>query len=287
MYSIISPFGEAFQDHGVWYQDYNVKDESTGEVTIKRYTHNGSNWVEAISNKVDINKRVGNNTSAINLKKNVVNLDKTLINLSKSSGIAMNNHTAKVAVVVDYSYSMDHLFESGAVQRALSRLVPIGLRFDDNGELDVWLFHSKHFRMDGMTLDNYDNYVNNVIKRSGINYGGTQYASVIEDLIQKYEVEEHSEVPAYVIFITDGDNSDKARTDEAIRKSSNYGIFIQFVGIGNAGFNYLRKLDDLSGRYCDNTGFIQVKDFDSMTDDDLYKSLLEQYTLWLKTMNLR
>ena len=58
-------------------------------------------------------------------------------------------------------------------------------------------------------------------------------------------------------------------------------MFVQFVGIGEESFSYLRKLDDLDGRECDNTGFISVKDMNKMNDNDLYTELLRQYKDWL------
>ena len=282
-----TPAGEAFQDNGVWYQDYNI--EENGQIVVKRYMHNGTDWVEA-PHKIDLTKRIPNTTAGINLKKNVVNLDKCLVNLSKRSGMYLGDHRAKVAVVVDYSGSMRPLYKDGSVQRTLSRLVPLGLRFDDNGEVDVWLFHGGFKRLEGMDLSNFDRYVSDVIDRSGERFGSTSYAPVINDLLKKYVREEPSSMPSYVIFITDGANDDKRRTDEVIRESSKYNVFIQFVGLDvykTEKFVYLRKLDDLTGRVCDNTGFFDTNNFDNMTDDDLYNALLEQYIDWLKVRGLR
>ena len=47
-------------------------------------------------------------------------------------------------------------------------------------------------------------------------------------------------------------------------------------------FDYLRKLDDLTGRRFDNTGFISVRDMDQLIDEQLYTKLLRQYVDWLK-----
>ena len=54
------------------------------------------------------------------------------------------------------------------------------------------------------------------------------------------------------------------------------------LGIGNESFSYLRKLDNLSGRQSDNTGFTAVKDMNRMSDTELYNELLRQYVDWLK-----
>lgn len=282
-----NPAGEAFQIDGVWHQDYNVQDPVTGEVSVKRYMYNGSGWVEA-KPKIDLTKNIPNTTSGINLRKNVVNLDKCLVNLSKNSGIDLGMHRARVAVIMDYSGSMRSQYTSGAVQRTLNRLVPLGLRFDDNGELDVWLFHNEAYRMNtGMNLSNYETYVDKVIKTSGVRFGGTSYAPAIIDVIKKYIREEPSDMPNFVIFITDGSNNDKRATDSAVRESSNHPVFVQFVGLGtDDDFAYLHKLDDLTGRSVDNTGFIEVADFDKMDDNKLYNELLSQYVDWLRVVGM-
>lgn len=283
--------GEAFQVNGVWHQDYSVQN-ADGSNSVVRYMHNGTDWVQATSTsgvaKIDLAKNIPDTAAGISLKKNVINLDKCLVNLSKSKGINLDIHRAKVATIVDFSGSMRSLYRNGSVQRTLSRLVPLGLRFDDNGELDVWLFHSGYKRLEGMGLDNFETYVDEVILGSGESFGCTSYSPVIKDAMKKYIDEEPSAYPAFLIFITDGSNDDKRQTDEVIRLSSRYNVFIQFVGLGkDDDFKYLKKLDDLSGRVQDNTGFIEIADFDKLSDEELYKRLLEQYADWIKAMGIK
>lgn len=285
----VTPAGEAFQQNGTWYQDYNVPDEVTGEMVIRRYMHNGTDWVPAPV-KIDLAKNIPNTEAGISLKKNVVNLDKCLVNLSKSSGINLGQHRARVAVVIDFSGSMRPLYRNGDVQRTLTRLIPLGLRFDDNGEVDVWLFHDGYRQLEGMNLNNYETYVDRVMLGSGERFGCTSYSPVIRDVINEYTVRNPSSMPAFVIFITDGANDDKRDTDRAIIDSSKNPIFIQFVGLDASRleeFAYLRKLDDLSGRPYDNTGFFKVADFDKMDDTQLYNALLEQYVDWLRATGIK
>lgn len=289
-----TPAGEAFQENGVWYQDYNVQD-ANGQVSVKRFMHDGANWVEApvaaptTSGKIDFTKKIPNTTAGINLKKNVVNLDKCLVDLTKKSGCNLGAHRARVAVVVDFSGSMRGLYRDGSVQRTLTRLIPLGLRFDDNGEVDVWLFHEGYRRMEGMNLDNFENYVNDVIMRSGERFGCTSYSPVIKDVLRKYVQEDPDTMPSFVIFITDGSNDDRRATNETIIESSKHNVFIQFVGLDQSRyetFDYLKKLDDLKGRPVDNTGFFSIHDFDEMSDEELYNELLSQYVDWLKAMRI-
>ena len=59
-------------------------------------------------------------------------------------------------------------------------------------------------------------------------------------------------------------------------------MFVQFVGIGrSSSFGYLKRLDNLSGRKHDNTGFIAVNDMNKMDDQTLYTEMLRQYNDWL------
>lgn len=90
--------------------------------------------------------------------------------------------------------------------------------------------------------------------------------------------------PTFILFITDGANADKANTDDIIRKSSEMNVFIQFIGIGHEQFRYLMKLDDMSGRKRDNTGFSKMKSLENASDVELYNNVLTQFSLWLKGM---
>ena len=68
-----------------------------------------------------------------------------------------------------------------------------------------------------------------------------------------------------------------------MKELSNYNMFVQFIGIGNENFKYLKSLDDMRGRKYDNTGFTAVKDMNQMTDEELYTEILRQYKNWLNT----
>lgn len=220
-------------------------------------------------------------STTIDMSKSTENLNKVLINMSKTSKIDMSKHTARVALAMDYSGSMANLFENGSVQDVVSRLLPIALKFDDNGELESWLFSNGKERLKPVTADNYSNYVKKVMMKAKMSMGGTNYSPVLEDIVSYYKDVEPSEVPAFIIFITDGDNWDQYETNAIVRELSNYNMFVQFIGIGNASFNYLKSLDDMEGRKHDNTGFTAVRDMNKMTDEELYTEILRQYKDWL------
>lgn len=256
----------------------------------------------------------------INLEKHVINLSKTVINLSKQANVDLGATTAKVVVVLDYSGSMSNLYGNGTVQKTLKRLVPLGLTFDDNGEIDVYLFQNSYKRMPAMTIDNYENYVKDVINKSGYRMGGTEYAPVLNAIINgSSHMESKSEQiqetkrgffgrtkvvtksvtstqrvqeaaivddndPTFILFITDGENSDHDETDNIIKFASDKNVFIQFIGIGDEKFKYLKKLDDMEGRVRDNTGFSKMKSLEKADDEELYTNVLEQFSQWLNGM---
>lgn len=217
----------------------------------------------------------------IDMSKSQEDLNKVLIDMSKSSKIDMSKHTARVALAMDYSGSMDWLYDNGSVQKTITRLFPIALKFDDNGELECWLFSNGKERLKAVNKDNYSDYVKKVMKKARMSMGGTNYAPVLTEMVRYYKDIEPSDIPAFIIFITDGANWDTQETNAIIHELSEYNIFVQFVGIGDERFDYLKSLDDLPGRKHDNTGFVAVEDMNKMTDQELYTELLRQYKDWL------
>lgn len=222
-------------------------------------------------------------SNVIDMSKSTENLNKVLIDMSKGSKIDMTKHMARVALAMDYSGSMSNLFANGSVQDVITRLLPIALKFDDNGELESWLFSNGKERLDAVTINNYKNYVKKVMMKANMDMGGTNYAPVLNDIVKYYKDVEPSEIPAFVIFITDGENWDTDETNKIVKELSKYNMFIQFIGIGDEDFRYLKSLDDMKGRKYDNTGFTAVRDMNRMTDGELYTEILRQYKDWLNT----
>lgn len=235
----------------------------------------------------------------VNLEKHVVSLSKCVVNLSKKSGVDLGSTRAKVVVVLDYSGSMDMLYSDGTVQKTITKLVPLGLTFDDNGSIDVYLFQSNYRKMEDLNLSNYENYINNVVNRSGYSMGGTNYAPVLKAIIEgathqeggflgfggKTVIDEpivDNGEPTFILFITDGENADRTESSNIIRRSSEKNVFIQFIGIGKQQFQYLAQLDDMPGRKRDNTGFSKMEDLNKASDEELYTNVLGQFSDWLK-----
>jgi hypothetical protein len=126
--------------------------------------------------------------------------------------------------------------------------------------------------------------------------GGTYYAPVLNAIINGYQLPKSgmfsrtqsvppivdNHMPTFILFITDGENADHSNTTSIIRTSSSMNVFIQFVGIGDETFKYLKKLDSLTGRARDNTGFVRMQDLSRVDDLELYTNVLEQFSNWLK-----
>lgn len=106
-----------------------------------------------------------------------INLSKgAVISLKKSEGI--ENQIAKVAVVIDISSSMSDDINNGNVQSVLEQLLPLGLTFDDNGEIDVFLFSSEAYNPGVISLSNVYNYMKDEVIRK-YRMGSTDYAKAI------------------------------------------------------------------------------------------------------------
>lgn len=129
--------------------------------------------------------------------------------------------------------------------------------------------------------DNFDTFIEKEVleKKPSCSWEGTEYNPVMRDVIEYYK---DSKLPAFVIFITDGSNSDKTLTKNTLREASFYPIFWQYIGIGKEKFDFLERLDELNGRFIDNANFFKLNDLQEITDDDLYSRLLTEFPEWLK-----
>lgn len=224
------------------------------------------------------------NAGGVNLRKEEamkqLNLRKETFNISLRKN-DIGNIFARVGVVMDDSGSMESMYKRGTVQSVLERLLPVALKFDDNAELDMWLFSNHFKRLPSITEDDFFDYVNReVMKRAS--WRGTYYAPVINDIVDKYVNEEPSNIPTFILFITDGENFDRNEAEQAIRKASKHNIFFQFIGLGNEDFRFLKKLDEMEGRYIDNANFFEIENINKISDADLYDLLLQEYPLWEK-----
>lgn len=209
-----------------------------------------------------------------------------LIDLTKKVTVTLEkknlqNVIAKVVVVLDRSGSMYRQYREGDVQRAMNKLLPIALMFDDDGELDAWAFAKKSIHLSSINLDNINDYLIN--EKDGWNrwdIGGVNNEPVVmEDIIDMYK---KSNQPVYIIFISDGGIYKKGPIKKLLIKSSSKPIFWQFVGIGGSDYGILEELDTMEKRVVDNANFFAIDNIDALSDEELYEKLLNEFPKWLK-----
>lgn len=189
---------------------------------------------------------------------------------------------ARVAVVFDASGSMYHLYRKGIVQEAFERILAIASAFDDNGELDVWFFAKDFLRAPSVTARDFENYIERTYTL-GSKGGTNNEPPVMQDVIRKYTIEEPDvNIPTYIIFFSDGGVSQKGKIMRLITESSTKNLFWQFVGLGQANYGILEKLDDMTGRFIDNADFFALDDISKISDEELYDRLLTEFPGWIK-----
>ncbi len=229
-------------------------------------------------------------STTVSLEKRIQEKAPRLISLAKTVTVSLAKHNlqsvkAKVAFVLDASGSMTGEFKKGNVQAVLDRIAVLAVQFDDDGDMDMWGFAEKHRKYKDVTLDNLDGYVadiqnsarrgrwENLPGLGGIN----NEPPVLEEIIDTFK---HSDLPVYVVFITDGGISKTRAIKEAIHRSANYPIFWKFLGLGGSGYGILEQLDTFTDRRIDNTHFFAIDDFATMSDERLYDLLLEEFKDW-------
>ena len=236
----------------------------------------------------------------VDLEKKLATQAPRMLSLVKTAGVSLEKkglgeHTARVALVLDISGSMAGLYRSGAVQRLAERVLALGMRFDDDGEVDVFLFGKKvHHPTPGLRLEGHQQYIAELIQRHRLEFD-TRYGAAMSAVREHYFGSSgrrgspvSDRLPVYVMFLTDGAPSDKKVAIEQIASASYEPIFWQFMGIGSRReFAFLEKLDDLDGRYTDNADFFAVAPRDlegpgGISDDQMFDRLMNEYPGWLE-----
>ncbi|MFC7686383.1 VWA domain-containing protein [Ureibacillus sp. GCM10028918] len=222
-------------------------------------------------------------SSKVNLTKIDLLKKKVAVSLEKHK---LTTEKARVAAVIDASGSMSMLYSKGTVQRAFEKVLAIAACMDDDGVLDVWFFGDKFMRAPSVRESDYEDYVKRIYPKPRIFGGvgaGNNEPRVMADVIQKFTVEEPTkDLPTYIIFFSDGGVYAEKKISELLVESSKENIFWQFVGIGNANYGVLERLDTLSGRVVDNANFFALDDLDKISDDELYNRLFNEFPQWLR-----
>lgn len=235
---------------------------------------------------------------------------KPMIDLQKQASISLekrgaSNILANVVLALDISPSMSNLYSTGVVQMAVERVLALASKFDADQKVDIFVFDQGARYVGTVDMNQIQGWVAQNIQRLG---SGTNYGPVINQITTKYANKHKTStqeilvsngfmglgkktrqvviktpvpvaVPTYVLFATDGDNFDPSEATQAVVEASQHGIFWQFVGLGNQRFDFLRKLDNLEGRFLDNANFFQLDG--EVNDADLYDKLLAEFPSWI------
>ena len=135
---------------------------------------------------MNILDKIPNSEECISLKKSAETFEEIITILDKEKNTNFVNHKAKVAVAIDFSGSMNKLYKDGSVQKVLNRLMPLALKFDDNGELDIWLFDHSFRKLPSMNIKNFKNYIKTEVLDKNWHMGRTCYAPVLKNIMKKY-----------------------------------------------------------------------------------------------------
>lgn len=211
---------------------------------------------------------------------NLLNLRKETVSDICNNIPDLQNLRAKVALVLDFSGSMAEMYRDGTVQTAIERIMPIANQFDDDGELDLWIFNGNYNRLDSVNINNFYKLADRIYEK--YNMGTTNYAPVLKDVIRKYTKEEKENIPAYVFFLTDGETSDEQAVKKLLIDTCTKPIFYQFVGLGEAEMYFLEHLDNLKEREIDNANFFRLSEPNKISDADLYAKIFNEYPQWVK-----
>ncbi len=233
-------------------------------------------------------KEISSPTAAVkvSLEKKLEKAPK-LVSLAKPLGVELKKRNletlvARVGLVIDISGSMTARFKNGTVQEIVNKTLPLAVQFDDDGELDCWYYGTTARRMDSVNLDNYTKAVPKEWKQLMLELGGCNNEPVVLRMV--LDTYRDTQLPVYVLFITDGGVSKKSEIQKIITEASKLPIFWQFVGVGGSGYGILEKLDSMKGRYVDNAGFFALDDFKKVSNEELYARLLEEFPQWLQTI---
>lgn len=247
-------------------------------------------------------------SARISLEKRIEKEAPQLVSLVKHAAVSLekvglSTHRAKVCLCLDISASMVELYRKGLVQSFAERILALGCRFDDDGEIDVFLFGEKVHQPSALGLSNCRGYINELLRQHPLE-GETRYGQAMKAIREFYFPDSagaerkapfKAELPVYVMFITDGSTSDESITEKQLRWSSREPIFWQFMGIGkrrnpkskkpilftDSDFPFLESLDELSGRFLDNANFFAVASPNEHQDDALYDLLMAEYPDWV------
>lgn len=248
-----------------------------------------------------------------------------LLSLAKKAKVSLSKFNlehivAEVAFVLDASGSMQKQYQQGQVQQILNRVFPIAVNFDDNESFESWAFAQHQQQLSSVTFDNFKNYINHdnggwqnwmetldarynnepvVIRDIIKNYFGIEAPQLVksssgflgfgktkgnEDSLAPKQAPQN---PIWILFISDGGVDHNEDIEFLIKWSSTLPIFWQFIGIGGNNYGALENFDTMDGRYIDNANFFAIDNLSSISEQELYDQMIQEFPSWIKKAQLK
>lgn len=234
---------------------------------------------------------------------------------------ALSGHRAKVALIMDWSGSMRQLYETGDIQELVNRFAALAHRFDDDGQIDLFAYHSAgNYIGQFSALDCAEGCVSMEDRIRAVmgGFGGTNYAEGIKAFRKQAfgnsntrSAPKNEELPWYVGFITDGQDQGSIRECVAQFQSLSFEpAFVQCIALGadydsregakNGGFfssvfgsrnsagvpnefEFLARLDsNVPNRYLDNANFFATSYPAHLADKEFFDRMMGEYPAWLR-----
>ncbi|WP_367111968.1 VWA domain-containing protein [uncultured Psychrobacter sp.] len=229
------------------------------------------------------------NTSKVPLEKVMLEKAPKLVNLAKKATVSLEKRqlqqlTAKVALVLDATGSMNRQYKEGRVQEVVNRLLPLAVSFDDDQALDCWAFGEHCSYLGEVGLNNYADFINTVQggwRKWELGARTNNEAGVMKAVTDFYQ-NNGLNVPVYVLFISDGGVRDTRGITKIMTNAAKLPMFWQFVGLGGRSYGILKDLDNMTGRLLDNCSFFELDDLDDVSEEALYENMLEEFPSWLE-----
>lgn len=192
----------------------------------------------------------------------------------------LDGASAAVYLVLDYSRSMRGYYHDGSVRHLTEQALALSAHLDDDGTVPVVLFSGFAREPVDVSVHNYAGAITDIMTGAGP-MGSTNYAAAMHRII---DLHGGKDIPAFVIFQTDGAPDSKRDAETALCAASRLPIFWQFIGFGGDEFAFLRKLDELpvpAKRAVDNAGFYAAgPNPKGVPDKAVFDALLAEFPAW-------
>ena len=214
------------------------------------------------------------------IHKATVGIEVKINRLKETMGIDLTNNEANVFLVINTSCTVDDsVYTNTEMQKILTRLLALGQRFSPDGSVKIFSAGSE---LTPINIGNYYTYISTEITGKNLAFSSNPlFAKNLQQCVSNFE---GNNINSFGIFITDTDVEDTAETEAIIKEAEKSNIYFQFVGIKDANYENLKRLNDEATST--NTSFIQFKSFKDFTNIELYEIILGGYPEWLKENNL-